>query len=213
MESSYLRDRDFTVRPRGMIAAIALVTIIFVSAGTFAQGTTARHLPNMSSYICDAPSQSTPTNTRYIGQVIKGQYNEWYESYVFFDSEQRLACISVIKPASRQLSADEEKTFLIASYNVGAPSIAAATERSTASASELEPASPENILPERLKHLREPAASSNVTAGQKSSPNADLPPLLASKTFDSNAPSPATGSLTKEGGAVRAPAAIAPVFP
>ena len=74
-------------------------------------------LPDLASYACSASAQAQ--ETRHIGQVIRGTYHEWYESYT--GTAQRLTCISVVQPRAQQLSAAEAKAFLTASFAVGAP--------------------------------------------------------------------------------------------
>ena len=202
MRRSFFRHHGGPMGPRGRAAASIIAAIALVPPAAFAQSTDipARHLPDFSSYSCESTSQAGTASTRHIGQVIKGHYTEWYESYALKGVEQRLACISVIQPTSRQLNADQAKTFLTDSYAVGAPNTPATAREASAAAS----AEPDNVQAEPLKHLREPTASS-ATGTQSTTVDGDLPPLPASKTFSSDAPTQ-QGSLQSPSTSV-APAA------
>ena len=185
-----LGPRFRVARPRRIQAALTVAAFLFISPNAFAQSTdrTARRLPELSSYACEKLSPATTASTRHIGQVIKGRYTEWYESYVLSNAEQRLACVSIIKPRSQQLSADEVKTFLTDSFAVG--TLTAAGERAALAATEPEAVTPEYIQMEPLKGMRESALSSD-TATKKLN-DVDLPPLPASKIFGLDATVPST---------------------
>lgn len=141
----------------------------------------------MSSYDCVAVSQITPSETRHIGQVIKGLYSEWYESFVRVGEEQRLACISLVRPTTRQLTGSEAATFLADSFTVGAPN-ASPAERGAAAPEPARPddVEPADVQPEPLKRLRQPVASDGPTlnsGAERAAGTADLPPLPAGKDF------------------------------
>ena len=157
-------------------AALLVSGIVFTQNGAFAQSVL--RLPDMSAYNC-AGSTAT-TETRHIGQVIRGQYHEWYESYVAAGTGQRLACISIVRPASQQLTTNEAAAFLKASFAVGEPT-ADAPEAGASESPE-----PTNVKPEPLKGLRQNAASSSILRSIES----DAPPLPASKNFAALQPAP-----------------------
>ncbi len=193
MNTSFVRRRGEFARPRCSGAASFVIAIALIPTAAFAENADkpARHLPNMSSYNCAATSPTTTASVRHIGQVIKGHYSEWYESFALNGTEQRLACISLIQPTSRQLSADEAKALLTDSYAVGTPTnTAAMTRGATAAATG---ATPDKVQAEPLKHLREPTASSATTATQS---DAAFAPLPASKTFQSASSSNAKSTDT-----------------
>ncbi len=151
--------------------------LTFGSSVVMAQN--APRLPDLSSYACGAPAQAQ--ETRHIGQVIRGTYHEWYESYAGTGSSQRLTCISVVQPRAQQLSVDEAKGFLGASFAVGAPTADAPEQDPNAAARALaETETAERIPVEPLKRIRELAAD---TAETRSATDASQPPLPASKIF------------------------------
>lgn len=152
----------------------------------------APHLPDMASYNCAAAAADTTATVRHIGQFIQGQYYEWHEIYVLTDAIQRLACISLLRPTPRQLGTDEAKTFLTNALAIG---FKAATSPDFESSQDTGSAEPDNVQPEPLKRVRQPAASSG-SAEQKSS-ILDLEPIPATKTFD-GANAPATIKPTPE---------------
>ncbi len=184
--------RYLFARPRRVQAALTVAALLFISPNAFAQSTdrTGRRLPELSSYACEKLSPANTASTRHIGQVIKGRYTEWYESYVLSNTEQRLACISIIKPRSQQLRAEEVKTFLTDSFAVG--TLTTAGDRTALAAAEPEAVTPENIQVEPLKGVRESALSSDTAA--KKLNDADQPPLPASKIFGLDAPAPSQDS-------------------
>ena len=150
------------------------------------------HLPDMSAYDCAAVSQAAPADTRHIGQVINGGYSEWYESFIIAGGQPRLACISLVRPTTRQLARDEAATFLTNSFAVGAPamdtaeraSAAAQAARDQAAPGRPEDIEPANVQPEPLKRLRKPPPPADTTTStEKPLGFGDLPPLPAGKDF------------------------------
>jgi len=148
---------------------------LFAALPAVAQNAAPR-LPDMSAYDCAQASAATAT--RHIGQVINGQYQEWNEFFVTASGQPRLACIGMIRPSPRQLSADEARAFLTASFAVGAPTAARREQPQSFPDTAVEPS---NVQPEPLKRLRKAPALRGLE--QKSGAE-DLPPVPASKTFD-----------------------------
>ncbi|MSO72016.1 MAG: trypsin-like serine protease [Rhodospirillaceae bacterium] len=190
MNLSYPREGAATILlGRGAVAllfsagAIGNLCLVARSATAQSPSQALPHLPDMSSYDCAAVPQAAPADTRHIGQVINGSYNEWYESFVRADAQPRLACISLVRPTTRQLARDEAVTFLTSSFAVDAP-IADTAERASSAehAARPEAIEPANVQPEPLKRLRKPSppADTNNTA-EKSSGLPDLPPLPSGK--------------------------------
>ena len=176
-----------------------LGTLTLSGHGAVSQNATAQdaastipHLPDLSSYNCVGVTDATASNTRHIGQVIKGSYYEWYESYVLADGKQQLACISLLRPATRQLSGDEAQTFLTDAFAVGAPAgNAAERTSSTTEITRPEDVEPEDVQPEPLKRVRKPPISIDGATGgsaEKKSGVSDLPPLPAGKNLSAAAP-------------------------
>ncbi len=159
--------------PCAYLRAVLLVAALTVGASA----AHAAKLPDLSAYACSAAAQET----RHIGQVIRGTYHEWYESYGASGSAQRLSCISVVLPRAQQLSADEAKSFLTAAFAVGAPTAPApendpaAVKGALAEAEDLE-----RIPVEPLKGIRIRTAEAAETRGGS---DPAQPPLPASKIF------------------------------
>ena len=141
----------------------------------------APRLPDLSAYDCAAVTPAATVETRRIGQVINGAYNEWNEVYVMKDGQRHLGCIALLRPIPRQMSAAEVKTFLTASMAIGAPAASTAETQKAAPLTAEPNDEPANIKPEPLKRLRKPLPG---TAETKSSAEEDVPPLPAEKTFD-----------------------------
>jgi V8-like Glu-specific endopeptidase len=156
-------------RLRAVLLASALTVV--------ASAAHAARLPDLSAYACSAAAQET----RHIGQVIRGTYHEWYESYAGTGTAQRLTCISIVQPRAQQLSADEARSFLTAAFAVGIPTATApendpaALKRALAEAEDVE-----RIPVEPLKGIRERTAESAET---RSGSDTAQPPLPASKIF------------------------------
>ena len=184
--------RDARLRVSGLL----FIAFAFTQHTAFAQTTAAPHLPDMSAYNC--ANASAASGTRHIGQVIRGQYHEWLESYVQAGDQQRLACIGIMRPVAQQLSADEAKNFLTASYAVGAPTPEANSSLKRSAAAADGSIEPENVQVEPLKGLRQPSAA---TSTLRQSTDTDMPPIPASKVFD--------GSESPVGSAKIAPATSA----
>lgn len=187
-------------RGRKAVVALVFAATAFAFPAFAAQSTTgaAARLPDMSSYDCAKVSASTTTETRRIGQYIKGKYNEWYESYVALGGQKRLQCISLIRPATQQLSITQAQEFLLASYAVGEVVAGAMAAPATAPAD-----SPNllNIQPEPLKRLGIAPTSAPL---DKAGPNTAPPVPVSSPlmTPDAKAPSastarPASGDETR----------------
>lgn len=141
----------------------------------------APRLPDLTAYDCAAVTPAATVETRHIGQVVNGIYNEWNEFYVTKDGQRRLACIGLMRPVPRQMSADEVKAFLTASMAIGAPLPPAAAESSKAAPQSTTPNDePADVRPEPLKRLRKPTPG---TAEKKSGGGEDLPPIPAGKTL------------------------------
>ncbi len=166
---------------RRLTAAIFFATTFTAYSSLAAQ--TVPRLPDLTAYDCSAVSQATAATTLHIGQVVNGTYNEWYESYVTVNGQQRLACLSLIRPTSRQLGSHETAAFLTASYAVGAPNAGSEDVARAAAASTVDVETIENVQPEPMKHVREPAASAEGTPKTAAGEN-ETPPLPASKKFD-----------------------------
>jgi len=173
---------------RFFLSAASMITVSITSL-TGAHAQNAPRLPDLASYNCALTPQAS--STRHIGQVINGHYNEWYESFVDIAGKEQLACISVMRPTSRQLTRNEVSDFLTQSFAVGAPN---ATARSASPADTNETRADEdlNVQPEPLKRVREPAASGAEIAPK--STQSDTPPIPASKIFGDEASEPARKS-------------------
>ena len=182
-------------------AAFALLAIYpAVCSARAAEIAAQAHLPDLSAYNCAEVSPTNTTATRHIGQVIKGAYNEWQEYYVGAGDQQRLACIGLMRPETRQLSVGEAKIFLTNSFAIGAPTAAASeSTQSTPADSAQEPAV---VLPEPLKRVRKPTTSSGNTEKPAST---DLPPVPATKSFD--APDTTPRSTERSSGLLLTPEA------
>ena len=185
----------------------SMVALALLGIGTTAeaaQTTATAHLPDLSAYNCSDVSEANTTATRHIGQVIKGTYNEWQEYYVGTGDQQRLACIGLMRPATRQLNVDEAKTFLTNSFAIGAPAASAAESLQRAPAeSTPEPA---NVQPEPIKRVRKPTASSgNAPSTSERPATSDLPPVPDTKTFD--APDTAPRATERSSGLLLTPEA------
>lgn len=182
-------------------AAAAATCAQSVFAQSAADG--APRLPDLAAYVCaDAPQARS---TRHVGQVIKGQYHEWYESYVSSANGERLACIAIVRPAARSLSRDEAGAFLAASLDVGALGSGGARRAAPAS-SALSSEDTSGLLGvevEPLKQLNAPVAAAGETTLRAGSPE-EVPPMPATKLFD-GAEAQAPLLLRKT-----APAAVAP---
>ncbi len=174
-----------------------------LSAGTaYAQtASTPPHLPDLSAYSCASVSAQPQTNTRHIGQVIKGIYNEWNEIYGVNGDQQHLICVSLMRPSLKQLSAAEVQTFLTDSLNVGAPALAGPDRQQVLPQGILE--KPENIPAEPMKRLRKSPPASPASGEQKSNAAEELPPLPAAKNFDTGTTTPV---LPPQHGSAIAPA-------
>ena len=160
----------------------------------------APHLPDMSAYNCTAATSNATASTRHIGQVIKGRYYEWHEIYIQGQTnQQRLACISLVRPTTQQLNSDEAKTFLTNAFAIGAPAATATDREASQSTGSIEPP---NVQAEPIKRLRQPSAASSSGAEQKAAIT-DLPPVPASKSFDGPSGTTAsTGLSSRERSAV-----------
>ncbi|MBY0510497.1 MAG: trypsin-like serine protease [Rhodospirillaceae bacterium] len=167
--------------PAPKTAAIAALSFAWAFAAHDVQAQNANsapRLPEMSSYNCAALDAGA--STRHIGQVIKGRYYEWHEIYVPVDGQQRLACISLLRPDTKQLAGDEAKTFLTNAFAIGAP---AATTNETNATQSIAPdvQEPANVQPEPLKRPgKRPASESGA---EVKSSITDLPPVPATKNF------------------------------
>lgn len=183
---------------RMSVSGLLLGAFTFAHHTALAQTAAPPRLPDMSSYT--RANAANTAGTRHIGQVIRGQYHEWFESYVKVGDQQRLSCIGIVRPDAQQLSADEAKKFLVASYAVGSltPEAAASLKRSLTTPAAEESVEPENVQVEPLKSLRQPTTAS-PSLRQSSEP--ELPPIPASKVFD--------GSKTTAGAAKIAQATAA----
>ena len=183
------------------------LALIFTSHAAFAQGA-APHLPDMSSYNC--ASAANAASTRHIGQVIRGQYHEWFESFVQSGDQQRLVCIGIVRPNTQQLSADEAKAFLTSSLAVGAltPEAAANLKRALAAPAGEESVEPDNVQAEPLKSLREPTATTQ-SLRQSTAPDTEQPPIPAAKNFDGSG-NVVPSSVTKIAPAASATSSAAP---
>lgn len=169
--------RMFTVR---RFARLTLLVGTFTPLPLLAQQ--APRLPDLSAYDCAAVTPAATVETRQIGQVINGAYNEWNEVYVMKDGQRRLGCIGLLRPATRQMSVAEVKTFLTASMAIGAPLPAASAAEAQKAAPAVTPDDePANVQAEPLKRLRKALPGKTET---KSSAESDVPPLPASKSFD-----------------------------
>ena len=69
-------------RLRSIMSSVLYPAALIVAAPISAWAQTAPHLPDLSAYDCAVVSPDTTVETRHIGQVIKGGYNEWQEYYV-----------------------------------------------------------------------------------------------------------------------------------
>lgn len=159
----------------------------------------APHLPDMSAYNCTAATTNTTASMRHIGQVIKGRYYEWHEIYVQGQTnQQHLACISLIRPTTQQLSDNEAKAFLTDAFAIGAPAATATDRETSQSVDSIEPA---NVQAEPLKRVRPPSASRG--GAEQKAGIIDVPPVPASKSFDGqSATTPSTATPSKERSAV-----------
>ena len=152
-------------RSRRMAQRLAMVApLVALSTTTFAATPSQPtiKLPDFSAYDCTTVSSTIAPSVRHVGQVIKGNYNEWHAFYAAVGDKRRLICISLDKPTARQLTAAEAREFLTASTDVSAP---ADTARSAA-ASETEPlpdATPEPLLRVQDTQATKAAPESSTT--------------------------------------------------
>jgi len=175
---------------RRQSCAALLFTVAFAGAPAGAQTSPSPtpRLPELSSYDCAAATQDAAARTRHIGQVVDGIYNEWHEIYSAAGGQQRLVCLSVVRPAARQLTRAEAEAFLTSSLAVGAPTDAGRTQ-SVPQATEAPPQG--NVQPEPLKRLKPstPPANGAPNGAEQKSSAPELPPIPAAKHY--NAPGPA----------------------
>ncbi len=161
--------------------AIALVT-----TSAFAQSPPTRS-PNFAGYDCSAvakaPAGSVVT-TQHIGQVIKGKYFEWNEYAIATNGgAPQLACISVIGPRGKALTAAQARTFIADSLAIGALN-ANAANAARAPANE----TPERVKTEPRKHRTLPSANAERAMSVATTTGSDLPPVAVTKSSDPNSP-------------------------
>ncbi len=168
-------------RLAGCIAVSVLSTAV---THTATAADTTPHVPNFSAYGCADASPATVSGTRHIGQVIKGTYTEWVESYRLVDAQPRLLCMSLKRPTAHDLSAAEAQALLTDSLAIGVLSNGLNRRAATASASTYDV--PENVPAEPVKRLAKPPASAPDLSAPQSS-GVDTPPTAAMKIFTGDA--------------------------
>ncbi len=77
---------------------------------------------DLSSYDCTSLKSLKDGKVTHLGQVIQSTYYEWYQYQQSPAAGGRLACVSLVRPSERTLSAKEAGDFITSSANVGAPS-------------------------------------------------------------------------------------------
>ena len=149
-------------------------------------------LPDLSAYNCASVDAATAPGDRHMGQVIKGTYYDWHAIYGTVDGKRRLLCISIDKPAARQLSRAEAQTFLTDSFATGRPN-------ASANGAPVEmPKEPDNVRPMPLPGVKKPSNNQPEAQQQQQNTAPELPPRPATKSGDDAAREGGTPALERQ---------------
>lgn len=143
----------------------------------------APRLPDLSQYGCADVAGVAPAQVVHKGQIIQARYHEWHEIFIDVKGMRRLACISLVAPRAEQLSRDGAEQFLTASLGLNQPP---ANARARAQAEDVQQLiEPDNVIAEPLRKVKPDAAPrADAERGAQAPPQAEAPPLPATKEAD-----------------------------